>query len=84
MQAQPAPKVRKAMRALLGHLARLGPSASQATRAALDLQDLLAPPEQPAPKGPPARQERKGRPAQSVRPGKPVPKAPRVLKAPKA
>lgn len=61
-------------------LARLGPSASQVTRAALDLQDLLAPPEQPAPKAPLARQGRKGLPAPSAQPVKPAPKAPRARK----
>lgn len=78
MQVQPAPKVRKAMRVLLGHLARLGPPASQATRAALDLQDLLVPPGQSGPKVPPARQERKGRPALVARPVKPGPKVPKA------
>lgn len=75
MQVPPAPKVR---RVLLGHLARLGPPASQATRAALDLQDLLAPPEQRAPKARPAPQEHKGR---RVQPGL---KAPLARKASKA
>jgi len=68
------------MSALLVQLARLDPPVPQAHRAALDLQALLDPQEQPVRK---AKRERKGWPAQSARPVKLGPKVPRVRKAPK-
>ncbi|MBP1179975.1 hypothetical protein [Methylobacterium sp. PvR107] len=68
------------MSALLVQLARLDPPVPQAHRAALDLQALLDPQEQPVRK---AKRERRAPPAQSVRPVKPAPKAPPVRKAPK-
>jgi hypothetical protein len=71
------------MSALLVQLARLDPPAPVVHRAALDLQALLDPQEQPARK---VTRERKGRPAPSVRPAKPARKAslgPKVPKAPR-
>ena len=64
--ARPAPKVRKAMSALLVQLARLDPPAPQVHRAALDLQALLDPQEPKARRAPQAKKARLARPARKA------------------
>ncbi|GEL44246.1 hypothetical protein MEX01_48370 [Methylorubrum extorquens] len=75
---RPAPKVRKAMSALLVQLARLDPPAPQAHRAALDLQALLDPQEQLASKARAAKRDRPAPQAKKARPGRKASKASRA------